>query len=123
MSEPVIPETTAETAFLRQVRKDLDQSCAALDGQTLSRLNRIRHTALERKTARHRSPLLLPFGGLVTASVLVFAVMLNDTPPEPTEGVPAAAEQLEDMDLLSASEGLDFYEELEFYQWLANSSI
>jgi hypothetical protein len=127
MSEPLIPDTKtamdSDDAFLRQVRQDLDHSCAALDGQTLSRLNRIRHTALERKAVRRRSPFLLPFGGLVTASVLVFSVMLSDRTQDPVETAPAAAaEQLEDMELLSASEGLDFYEELEFYQWLANSS-
>jgi hypothetical protein len=108
--------------FLRQVRQDLDRSCAALDGHTLSRLNRIRHAALERKAVRRRSPLLLPFGGLVTASVLVFSVMLSDRTQEPVESAPVAAAELEDMELLSASEGLDFYEDLEFYQWLANSS-
>ncbi|MDR2214160.1 MAG: hypothetical protein LBE21_11130 [Pseudomonadales bacterium] len=109
----------AEAVFLRQVRKDLDQSCAALDGYTLSRLNRIRHAALERKRQGRRSPLLLPFGGLAMASVLVFCVMLfNATPPEPRR-LPVAAEQLEDIDLLSASEELEFYEDLEFYQWLA----
>ncbi|MDR0779976.1 MAG: hypothetical protein LBF16_04685 [Pseudomonadales bacterium] len=139
MSEPAMPATqhvadADTTAFLSRVRQDLDHSCAVLDGHTLSRLNRIRHTAFDAKTARRRSPLLLPFGGLVTAAVLMFSVLLlNDTPQAPLpqvslpqislKGLPAAAEQLEDMDLLSASEEVDFYEELEFYQWLADSAI
>jgi hypothetical protein len=128
MNEPVISDTktvaASDAAFLSQVRKDLDHSCAALDGHTLSRLNRIRHAALERKAVRRRSPLLLPFGGLVTAAVLVVSVMMfNDKPQVSPEGLPTAAEQLEDMDLLSSSEGLDFYDELEFYQWLAGSAI
>jgi len=126
MSELSIPDTkvpaSSEAEFLRRVRADLDRSCSALDGQTLSRLNRIRHAALERKAQPRRAPVLLPFGGLVTAVVLVFAVMLNE-PTQVPDALPSGAEQLEYLDLLSSTEDLDFYEELEFYQWLADSSI
>jgi hypothetical protein len=100
------------------IRQQLDQSCNALDGQTLSRLNRIRHTALERKQAR-ASRMLLPFGGFVTACVLVVSVMtfVPTRAPE-TETV---ASPLEDIEILSSSDSLDLYEDYEFYQWLAEN--
>jgi len=124
MNEPKIPDSnfcSDDAAFLCKVRVDLDQSCSALDGQTLSRLTRIRHTALALRTQRRRAPTLLPFGGIATAAVLVISVMLYNQSP-PNELVPNGTEQLEYIDLLSASEELDFYEELEFYQWLADGS-
>ncbi|HWK55586.1 MAG TPA: hypothetical protein VNR18_14505 [Hyphomicrobiales bacterium] len=119
---PNVRDTAAESAFVRGVRQDLDRGCAALDGHTLSRLNRIRHTALERhQGARRRSPLLLPFGGLVTAGMLVFSVMLSDSIMPPTAVPAGGASPMEDLDILTFTEDLDFYENYEFYQWLADN--
>ncbi len=111
-----------ESGFLLRVKQEMDRSCAALDGSTQSRLNAMRHAALAQGQRKWlllglRKPQLLPFGGLVTACVLVIAVLLQPPGsailPEPT--------QVEDLDLLTATEELDFYEEYEFYQWLATS--
>ena len=109
-----------DVLFLQRVKQEMDRSCAALDGATQSRLNSMRHAVLaqgQRKGLRlfgMRKPLLLPFGGLVTACVLVLAVVLQ------TPTLPDAA-PVEDLDLLTATEELDFYEEYEFYQWLATN--
>lgn len=103
------------------IRQQLDQSCKALDGHTLSRLNRIRHTALERKQARKSRTLLLPFGWFVTACVLVLSVSLFRPGAVPEIDVPAGASALEDIEILTATESLDFYEDYEFYQWLAEN--
>jgi hypothetical protein len=103
--------------FVAGIRQQLDQSCRALDGQTLSRLNRIRHEALERKQAP-RSRLLLPFGGFVTACVLVLSVTLFK-PASGPESEAAAA--LEDIEILTSSEDIDLYADYEFYQWLAEN--
>ncbi len=100
------------------IRQQLDKSCNALDGQTLSRLNRIRHEALERKQTRG-SRMLLPFGGFVTASVLVLAVTLFR--PGPEADVSTGASPLEDLEILTSSDSLDLYEDYEFYQWLAEN--
>ena len=131
MSEPMTGSTRTDASgpmsgpdqdaiFLQRVKQEMDRSCAALDGATQSRLNSMRHAVLaqgQRKGLRlfsMRKPLLLPFGGLVTACVLVMAVVLQ----APT--LPDAA-PVEDLDLLTATEELDFYEEYEFYQWLATN--
>ena len=107
-------------AFKRKVIDELDHSCDALDGATLSRLNQIRHTALERKVQKRN--VLLPFGGFVTACVLVLAVSLNYqgalAPESESANLP-----LEDLEILSAGESLDFYEDYEFYQWLADNEV
>lgn len=102
--------------MVASIRQELDRSCAALDGYTLSRLHRIRSEAV----ARRRSLLqrwLLPFGTLVTASALVLAIGLYSRSPAP--GADNAA--LEDIEILAANEALDFYADYEFYQWLAQN--
>jgi hypothetical protein len=113
-----LSRTPEERQLVAGIRQQLDRSCNALDGHTLSRLNRIRHAALERKQSR-TSRMLLPFGGFVTACVLVVSVMLftPGTAPE----TDAVASPLEDIDILTSSDSLDLYEDYEFYQWLAEN--
>lgn len=118
MTESFNRDSPDEQRLVSHIRQRMDQSCNALDGQTLSRLNRIRHAALERKQAR-ASRMLLPFGGFVTACVLVVSVMMFAPGRAPeTEAVPSA---LEDLDILTSSDSLDLYEDYEFYQWLAEN--
>lgn len=112
-----------DAVFLQRVKQDMDRSCAALDGATQSRLNAMRHAALaqgQRKGLRQRLPQLLPFGGLATACILVLAVLLQ-TALLPRAGSLPESAPVEDLDLLTATEELDFYEEYEFYQWLATN--
>lgn len=110
--------TVEERRLVAGIRQQLDRSCNALDGQTLSRLNRIRHAALERKQTR-ATRMLLPFGGFVTACVLALVVttFLPGTAPE---GLAPAA-PLEDIDLLTSADSLALYEDYEFYEWLASN--
>ena len=113
-----------EEAFLAKVRQELDQSCNRLDGHTQSRLNSIRHAAvergLERQPGRYGRVLLAPFGGLVTACVLVVVVSLfyQQQPGTPVPAIPDSRTAIEDLDILTATESLEFLENLEFYQWL-----
>lgn len=109
-----------EDIFLQAARRELEESCARLDGSRLSRLNHIRHRALERrKRDKPRIALLAPFGGLVTACVLVFAVILMRPESAPTESV-APGLPVEDIEILSSAD-LELYEDFEFYQWLAEN--
>lgn len=118
------PSTGASEARIEAgARRELDRSCAALDGHTLSRLNGIRHLALDRfgqRSARRHRTFLLPFGGLVTACMLVVTVLLLNPQPgavSESQGVVPP----EDIDLLTDAESLEFYEDYEFYQWLAEN--
>jgi hypothetical protein len=102
--------------FLISVRRELDHGCDAIDGYTLSRLNRIRHAALEHKQTRIRS-VWLPAGGFATACMLVLAVSLNSGQSDPVQVTPA----LEDLEILTSSDNLELFEDYEFYQWLADN--
>jgi hypothetical protein len=115
MTDSFNNDSADEQRLVDNIRQRMDQSVNALDGQTLSRLNRIRHAALERKQARP-SRMLLPFGGFVTACVLVLSVMTFM--PGETEAV---ASPMEDLDILTSSDSLDLYEDYEFYRWLAEN--
>jgi len=119
--ETAAAANAAEAKLVAAVRHELDQSCAALDGATLSRLNNIRHSVLEQKSVRRPRTLLLPFGGLVTACLLVVTVvmLLPDTTMAP-DGQ-ASGTPLEDIELLTDAESFELYEDYEFYQWLAES--
>lgn len=110
-----------DKAFLDKVRRELDGSCDRLDGQTLSRLNSIRHAALEQGRQGTGRAMLAPFGGLVTACVLVLLVSVFYDGRPATAPAPAGNSGetvIEDLDILTSMEGPDFYENLEFYQWL-----
>jgi len=121
MTEPANNrEKTSEEAFLENIREELDRSCDSLDGHTQSRLNSIRHAAIEHGQKNPGKALLAPFGGLVTACVLVLLVTVyypgqpELSPPE----IPGTVSPIEDLDILTSNESLDFFENLEFYQWL-----
>lgn len=106
----------AQDPLVDSICRQLDHSCDALDGYTLSRLHRIRSEAVARRRPWLQT-MLLPFGGLATAAALAVALGigwrgdagLNEA------GSPA----LEDIEILAANEALDFYADYEFYQWLA----
>ena len=103
-----------EESFLAQATKQLDESAAALDGETSSRLTRARQRAL---SELDRLPGFWPrwslaAGVLASALVLVLAIGLTRQPsPEDVSG-------FEDLELLSANESFELFEELEFYEWL-----
>ncbi len=102
---------TDEKRFLESVRRELDQSVEALDAATLSRLNQARQRALDAGLGRQVwwRPLA---AGLALASVAVLAVSLWLARPA------VEPQALDDLELLTAAEPIEFYEELEFYEWL-----
>lgn len=108
----------AEQRFLVRVGEHLDSSCARLDAATLSRLNAMRHRALD-CAGKRRQRVLLPFGTLAGGCALLLVLALGNVPVQPLPGaVPEPS--LADIDLLSTEEDLMFYEEYEFIQWLAD---
>lgn len=102
-------------------RRLLDRAARDLNERTLERLRHARAQAWRRAEATHRGQAprraarWLPAGGAAVAGLaLAIAVVLWPTRPQP---VPALA--ADDLELLVAGEGPDFYAELEFYQWVA----
>ena len=118
--DQVQTENLTDENFLAGVKQQLDRSCDALDARTVSRLNSFRHTALERKQKR-LSPLWLSFGGMVTATFLVFSLNLTSLQFPGSGRSATSTAPIEDIEILTTTESLDFYEEYEFYQWLAEN--
>ncbi len=94
-------------------RQGLDESVDALDANTLSKIRQIRAQAIEKAGARHVNWSGFLVGGLATACVMVFAVMILLESPTLMQAVPA-----DDIELLSFSDNLELFEDLEFYEWL-----
>ncbi len=117
-------------------RRVLDHGVENLDGATRSRLNRIRHLALDE--ADHQSAgRWWPAGLAASGAVLILAVgvgMRSAAPPAPDSpgAVPGLAgvtradgplesnTALEDLALLSSAE-FELVEDLEFYLWLEDA--
>lgn len=119
----VVSGPGSDDVFLNKIREELDQSCDRLDGHTRSRLNSIRHAAVEHGMAQQIIPgrsLLAPFGGLATACVLVVVVSLfyQQDQKNPVQAIPDTRSAVEDLDILTTTESLELFENLEFYQWL-----
>lgn len=99
-----------EQQFVKHVRDRLDHSVDELDTVTLARLKAARLTALE---SRDRQPIWQ--NKLVLASAmsvtLVAGIWLIQKPV--TQDLP-----MDDLQILTASEDMELYRDLEFYQWL-----
>lgn len=114
------PGRGTDAAWIAQARQLLDESASALDAATVSRLNRARQAALQqRRAARHW---MLPAGLVSAAAVLVLAVLAWQglAPPPRETDFPLGANNSAngDIELVSSDDGLEFYQDLEFYAWL-----
>ena len=104
--------------FERRTKRAFDDSVAALDAATRSRLTQARYRAIEeRKTSRSGAWRwsLVPIGTLA-ATALVVWLTVGQAPPV-SEAVQSTA--LGDLEILLGEEDLEMLdEELEFYGWL-----
>lgn len=113
--EKINEDNTAR--FLHSVSHSLDQSVDAMDVSTQARLRAARREALAATESRRRPTWLMPVGSLaVAATVAVLTVSVWLVPPE--TAVDGSMPSVEDIALLSDSEALEFYENLDFYLWL-----
>ena len=105
--------------FETQTKVLFDESVAALDGQTRSRLTQARFRALEELAQPKRSSwnrTWMPAGAV--AAVAMLSVLLwqgQQISPTDTEFRVAV---VTDLEILLAEEELEMIEELEFYAWL-----
>ena len=104
-------------AFLDNINDRLNKRVDELDDATLSALQNIRKTAIaqaENKTTDTWN-WLQPIPVMALASiVLVVSVTLQMTMTSSVLPSPALA----DIPMLTASDDIEFYNDLEFYQWL-----
>lgn len=105
--------------LIETVREHLDAGAADLDGRVCARLRAMRADALEEAARRRgwffRLPRWVTAGGLATAVAAVVAVSLwvADVRRERTVAT------IDDMELITAQEQMQLYEDLDFYRWLA----
>ena len=98
---------------MRKAKAVLDRSVDELDQQTILRLQRMRVNTL---TARPRSARWVLAGGLATMCVGILASVLWVSKPVAVMPVHEA----DDLDVVTAAENLEFYDEIDFYRWLAD---
>ena len=115
-----------DAQLVAHIRRRLDEEVDGLDEASLSRLAQARRLALSaaveprrpgwRRIWQSERPVgdwLLPAGAF--ASIVATAVALSLMVTEPGNG---GARAEADLELLTAGEELELYENLEFYQWL-----
>ena len=113
------------TEFERNAGRVLAESVQRIDARTRSRLNQARHAALEGAAAPRRgwwhSFTLMPAAGAAAAALLVAVTLWHREPAGEPPVLAAQSASLEDMDLLTDSEGLDLMEggDGSFYEWAA----
>ena len=105
-----------KSAWVADARALLDASTQSLDAATLSRLNRARQAALGQRQRKSRS-WWLPAAGLAASCALVLAAVVWF--PQQRAGVaPATHAAAADAEVAAADDGIEFYQDLEFYAWL-----
>ncbi len=104
--------------LIHGIRTSLNDSVRALDGHTQSRLRQARQRALDRLDTGHRRWTRIVQTSLALASVAAITVMLIWSTPQPS---PALLHE-NDLEMMTDIDGLELYENLEFYEWLATSS-
>lgn len=138
-----------ENDLIRDIKEHLDRSAEALDPEILSQIRAARYNALEGKRSGFLQ-WALPAGGIAVAAIAVFVsfnlitgpenrpapqladniVTTDNIEPEPDKNeIPAkknteseiAPDQIELVEILSSDEHLEFFENLEFYAWLAEN--
>ena len=105
--------------FERRTKRAFDDSVAALDAATRSKLTQARHRALEEQaSARDRGwrSSLVPAGTVAATALVAFLVVWQVTPQVPG---PQETASLNDLEILLGEEDLQMLdEEIEFYGWL-----
>ncbi len=104
-----------EYKLVNFAKKTLDCSIQNLDSHTLSRLQSARQTARSHSTETHAW--VQPAWALAAACLMIITIVLwNTDSPEIT-----ATLAFEDVEILASADGWEFYEDLEFYAWLAEN--
>lgn len=112
-------EQENEEQIVEKIRNFLDESAESLNSDIRRRLQEARFQALraaEKKRAWFFSfPRWITVGGLATAATATLAIFFWFNVPS----VEIPAKQVEDFEILTSKEQIDFYKDLEFFRWLA----
>jgi len=113
----------SEDELKQRVSRELEESIDELDANTLSKIRQIRAQAIDSANSPrqhwwslNQSGLL--FGGLATACVMLLAVVLLLNSPSSMQAIP-----VDEIELISSSDNLELFEDLEFYEWLEEDGL
>jgi hypothetical protein len=101
-----------EPEFTRLIKNTFLKSAEEIDIETLAEIQHLRQSAIEKLSRTIYNRLFYPVGTLVTVCLAVVIFTFVTTTHTQTV-IP------DDFDLLSNSENLEIYVDLEFYEWLA----
>jgi hypothetical protein len=118
----------SDEEFLNQIKLGLDKRAEELDELTLARLGAARRRAVEASSGSTKIRLgeILTLGrtgrvALVMAGLfLVASLLVVKSIQPPVQDQLQALSMMEDMELLGAAEDLEFYQEMDFYLWVAD---
>lgn len=106
-----------EDKLIQEIGSHLDQSLEQIDQKTLYKISAARARALSGRSSGWRK-LGIPLSGIATAAAVVIIAVQVMNNVEPV----LQTKEIEVVEMLSSEQNLDFYENLEFYTWLAQNS-
>ncbi|MBK6726808.1 MAG: hypothetical protein IPG63_06035 [Xanthomonadales bacterium] len=105
-----------DDTWTQRIRSELETSARDLDAATLSRLNQARQQALQAAaTPRPRAwlwPTTLATAFSLALAIALWPQLVPEAVPVPTAALP------DDFPMLAEGDGLELYEDLDFYAWL-----
>ncbi|MFH1980927.1 MAG: DUF3619 family protein [Pseudomonadota bacterium] len=112
-----------EKAFFEKARAVLDEDADQLDPEIKTRRCRERLAALSVLSSPRRgnSTRIKGWAIMVTVAASVAIIVINLTMAPPVQE-PVAESLLVDVDLLSSAGPIEFYEDMDFYRWLAEAT-
>lgn len=116
--------TQREKAFVDQVQSLLNKNGDPQDPEARARRYRERLAALNvappKATQRRGTHPVTGLAALILAALMVFMTLkLIFRPPRPA---PVTESLVAEVDILSSADSLEFYENLEFYRWMAEAT-
>lgn len=108
-------EPDQDKQFTEFAKRTLDQSVQDLDSETRSRLSSARQTELSQSFKPRWS--FYPAWGIAAACAALLTFTLWEAQPPPV----IATLSIDDVEILASADGWEFYEDLEFYSWLAEN--
>lgn len=103
-----------EKAFTDKLNQVLDKQVEQLDNHTLSRLRQARLQAVESTERGSFFQYWKPVTVFAMSIVLTVSIIMWPQQPDVND----LSSATDDLELLVAEDNLQFYDELEFYQWL-----
>jgi hypothetical protein len=103
--------------LIKNIKQTLDQQ--TLDADTRQKLAQARAQALQPAQPWWRLNYLVP--AMVMASVLAVVLLLNVQPGD--QATDYRADSIESFELLSSSDDIEMYQDLDFYIWLEQEPL